>query len=93
MELLAAVWSLVGADEGWVLVADALWSAGVVVVVVVVVVVEGLAAMSLLVLAGAADALALALLADASGVVEAAAPDGAAPAALHWSAIILTSLT
>jgi len=50
---------------------------------VVVVVVEGLAAIL----------LALALLADASGVVEAAAPDGAAPAALQWSAIILTSLT
>jgi hypothetical protein len=39
---------------------------------------------------GDADAL---VLADASGVVEAAAPDGAAPAALQWSAIILTSLT
>ena len=56
---------------------------------VVVVVVDGLAAM-LLVLEGAADAL---VLADASGAVEAAAPDGAAPAALQWSAIILTSLT
>ena len=68
--------------------ADALWSAGAVVVVVVVVVVEGLAAavvvelaaISLLVLDGAADALAL--LADASGVVDEADPDGAAPAAL-----------
>jgi len=58
--------------------------------VVVVVVVDGLAAMLLLVLEGAADALGLA---DASGAVEAAAPDGAAPAALQWSAIILTSLT
>jgi hypothetical protein len=108
VELLAAVWSLVGEDEGWALAADALWSAGAVVVVVcvlaadalwsagavvvvVVVVVEGLAAISLLGLAGAAAAL---VLADASGVVEAAAPDGAAPAALlQWSAIILTSLT
>ena len=58
--------------------------------VVVVVVVDGLAAMSLLGLAGAADALA-----DVSGVVEPedAAPDGAEPDAAQWSAIILTSLT
>ena len=61
--------------------------------VVVVVVVEGLAAISLLVLAGAADALVLALLADASGAVEDAEPDGAEPAAAQWSEIILTSLT
>jgi len=72
-----------------VLAEDALWSAGAVVVVVVVL--DGLAAISLLGLAGAADVL----LAEVSGVVEpeAAAPDGAAPAALQWSAIILTSLT
>ena len=67
-----------------VLVAAALWSAGAVVVVVVVVV-GGLA--------GAADALVLALLADASGAVEDAEPDGAEPAAAQWSEIILTSLT
>ena len=67
-----------------VLVADALWSAGAVVVVVVVVA-GGLA--------GAADALVLALLADASGAVEAAEPDGAEPAAAQWSEIIFTSLT
>jgi len=47
----------------------------------------------LLVLEGAADALVLALLADASGAVEAAEPDGAEPDAAQWSAIIFTSLT
>jgi hypothetical protein len=75
-----------------VLAADALWSAGAVVVVVVVVVVEEVAAMSPLLAEGDTDVVALA---DACGVVEpeAAAPDGAAPAALQWSAIILTSLT
>ena len=81
------------------LAADALWSAGAVVVVVVVVVVEGLAAavveelaaISLLVLDGAADALVL--LADVSGVVDEADPDGAEPDAAQWSAIIFTSLT
>jgi hypothetical protein len=52
-----------------------------------------LAAIVLLVLEGAADALVLALLADASGAVEAAEPDGAEPDAAQWSAIIFTSLT
>lgn len=81
MELLAAVWSLVGADEGCALAADALWSAGAVVVVVVVVVVEEVADMSPLLAEGATDVVALA---DACGGVEPeAAPDGAAPAALQ----------
>ena len=40
--LLAAVWSLVGADEGCVLAADALWSAGAVVVVVCVLAADAL---------------------------------------------------
>jgi hypothetical protein len=40
--LLAAVWSLVGADEGGVLAAEALWSAGAVVVVVCVLAADAL---------------------------------------------------
>ena len=40
--LLAAVWSLVGADEGCALAADALWSAGAVVVVVCVLAADAL---------------------------------------------------
>ena len=58
--LLAAVWSLVGADEGCVLAADALWSAGAVVVVVCVLAADALwsaGAVVVVVCVLAADAL------------------------------------